>query len=515
MRRGDCQVQPVASGLDKVRASLRPQPTIGMRRRDSMAAFPSLQAFMPPLALVWFRRDLRIDDQAALFHALASHERVYCAFVFDTEILDGLEDKDDRRVVFIHNSIVELDAGLRERGGALIVRHGRARQEIPALATQLGVAAVFANRDYEPTAIERDAEVERALGEQGIGWTSSKDQVIFECDEVLTKAGAPYSVFTPYKNAWLGRLDQPPPQAYSVDGLLAHLARPPFDTAVPSLEEIGFAPTGSSPLPCGMSGARELLSSFVERIDDYHRRRDFPAVKGPSYLSTHLRFGTISIRELVACAWQRGGAGAMAWLNELIWRDFYQMILAHHPHVATRCFRPEYDALVWDEAPALFAAWCEGRTGYPLVDAAMRQLNQSGYMHNRLRMVAASFLTKDLGIDWRQGERYFARRLNDYDLAANNGGWQWAASTGCDAQPYFRIFNPVTQSKKFDADGKFIRRYVPELANCPAKAIHAPWLMGGADQRAAGITIGADYPAPIVDHAAARLRTLARFSAAR
>ncbi|MGB0127363.1 MAG: deoxyribodipyrimidine photo-lyase, partial [Rhodocyclaceae bacterium] len=385
--------------------------------------------------------------------------------------------------------------------------------EIPALAVQLDVSAVFTNRDYEPTAIQRDAEVERRLRERGIAWLSYKDQVVFEQREVVSKTGAPYSVFTPYKKAWLGTLAPSHLRPYPVDRYASRLAKPPAAARIPTLAEIGFLPAGSSPLPYGMSGAKQLLQSFTERIDDYHRKRDFPAVKGPSYLSTHLRFGTMSIRELAAWAWHRGSTGAMTWLNELIWRDFYQMILAQHPHVVTRCFRREFDSLIWDDAAELFAAWCEGRTGYPLVDAAMRQMNQSGYMHNRLRMVAASFLTKDLGVDWRLGERYFARRLIDYDLAANNGGWQWAASTGCDAQPYFRIFNPITQSMKFDPEGKFIRRYVPELSGCSAKTIHAPWLMSNADQRTAEIHVGDDYPAPVVDHTSARLRTLARFKA--
>ena len=246
----------------------------------------------------------------------------------------------------------------------------------------------------------------------------------------------------------------------------------------------------------------------------YHEARDFPAVKGVSYLSVHLRFGTVSIRALVRAALARSGEGARCWLGELIWREFYQQLLWHHPHVVDRAFKPGFEVVRWEDDPAGFDAWCQGRTGYPLVDAAMRQLNTTGYMHNRLRMVTASFLTKDLGIDWRLGERYFARRLNDYDLAANNGGWQWAASTGCDAQPWFRIFNPVTQSKKFDADGRFIRRYLPELAGVPQRFVHAPWEMAEGQQRACGCVVGTDYPAPIVDHAEARSRTLARFEAA-
>ena len=263
-----------------------------------------------------------------------------------------------------------------------------------------------------------------------------------------------------------------------------------------------------------MRGALQLFDDFLSRIDGYHERRDFPALKGPSYLSVHLRFGTIAIRALAREAHARmlhGSKGAEVWLNELVWRDFYHMILALNPHVVGAAYRPEYDAVKFDQRADWLAAWCEGRTGYPLVDAAMRQLNTTGYMHNRLRMVAASFLVKDLGIDWRLGEAWFARQLNDFDLAANNGGWQWAASTGCDSQPYFRIFNPVTQSEKFDAAGEFIRRYLPELMKVPARHIHAPWLMSAPEQLAARCVIGRDYPAPLVDHAEARKRTLERY----
>ena len=468
---------------------------------------------MTDSALVWFRRDLRDYDHAALYHAVKTHARVYCAFVFDTEILDALECRADRRIEFIRESVVELDGRLRDRGGRLIVRHGRARIEIPRLALELAVSAVYANHDYEPLAVDRDAEVEHHLRGAGIEFRHFKDQVIFERSEVLTQGGRPFTVFTPYRNAWLKKLTPFHVQSYPVAHYAGRLAPPPFDTALPSLEELGFQRTnlGMLALPCGMSGARILFDDFVERIDEYKMRRDYPAAKGPSYLSVHLRFGTISPRELVAFAMHRGGQGADSWLSELIWRDFYHMILDHFPHVVAQSFRPEFDALEWEDAHDLFAAWCDGRTGYPLVDAAMRQLNQTGYMHNRLRMVTASFLTKDLGIDWRLGERYFARQLNDYDLAANNGGWQWAASTGCDAQPYFRIFNPITQSEKFDSAGEFIRRYVPELAACSAKQIHAPWRMGGDEQHAAGVAIGRDYPLPIVDHALARGRTLERF----
>ena len=463
-------------------------------------------------ALLWFRRDLRLIDHAALHHALARHAHVYCAFVFDTTILAKLPRR-DRRVEFIWHALSELDQLLREHGGALIVLHGDPVTEIPALARSLGVDAVYANRDYEAQAIARDAAVSKALAAGDIAFHDFKDQVIFEKGEVMTQGGTPFSVFTPYKNAWLRRLLPGDLRMYESD--FSKLARPPFDVSVPELATLGFEATNLSELkfPLGVSGAAALFEDFQTRIDSYKEARDFPAVKGVSYLSTHLRFGTISIRQLAAAAYGHGGRGAETWLSELIWREFYMMILWHRPDVVDHCFKPEYDALVWDEDEALFVAWCQGRTGYPIVDAAMRQINQSGYMHNRLRMIVASFLTKDLGISWRRGEAYFAEHLNDFELASNNGGWQWAASTGCDAQPYFRIFNPVTQSEKFDPQGKFIRRYLPELSQVPDKFIHAPWAMKPVDAEACGFSLGRDYPAPVVDHALARERTLARFAA--
>lgn len=459
-------------------------------------------------ALVWFRRDLRDHDHAALAAAIAAAPQVYCAFVFDTDILEALPTRQDRRVDFIHASLLELDTALRARGGGLIVRHGKASEEIPRLAGELGVTAVFANRDYEPAAKQRDAAVAARLQKQGIAFHATKDQAIFDGDEVLTQAGKPFSVFTPYKNAWLKRLTAADHGIFACAGALTDSDL----SGVPALAEIGFTATDLAAVGIrpGMSGARALWDDFrAGRIGRYGALRDFPAVKGVSYLSVHLRFGTISIRELVRTALAEQ---ADVWLSELIWRDFYFMILDRFPQVVDQAFKPEYDAIRWADWPAGFAAWCEGRTGYPLVDAAMRQLNYSGWMHNRLRMVVASFLSKDLGLDWRLGERYFADKLNDFDLSANNGGWQWAASSGCDAQPYFRIFNPVTQSEKFDPDGKFIRRYVPELAAVSNKYIHAPWLMGRLEQESLGVVMGRDYPAPIVDHAQAREQTLARYA---
>ncbi len=460
-------------------------------------------------SIAWFRRDLRVADHAALHFALQQSDRVFCVFIFDREILDSLP-ADDRRVAFIHASLAELQSELRRFGSGLIVRHAFARQAIPELARQLQAQAVFANTDYEPQAVARDAEVEAALAANGCVFFSFKDQVILEKREVLSQAGTPFSVFTPYKNAWLKQL-----AADRGDALLApwpveeHAARlapaasmPAAD--LPSLRELGFDSSAAdvAGFRPGTSGGLALLEDFMPRMAQYHVRRDFPSVKGPSYLSTHLRFGTVSIRMLARRAWDaqragHGSAGAATWLSELIWREFYFMILHNFPHVAERAFKPAYDAIRWEtgaEADARFEAWCQGRTGYPLVDAAMQQINQTGYMHNRLRMVAACFLIKDLGIDWRRGERYFAEKLMDFDLAANNGGWQWAASSGCDAQPYFRIFNPVTQSQKFDAEGSFIRRYLPQLARLDARHIHAPWMAPPAVLSAARNHTGRELP---------------------
>ncbi len=476
-------------------------------------------------ALVWLRRDLRASDHAALHHALRSAQQVFVAFVFDRDILDPLP-RADRRVEFIHASITALDAALArlKPGAGLLVRHGFAKDEIPALAQALGVQAVFANHDYEPQAVARDTLVRGRLADLGIAWRTFKDQVIFEKDEVLTGNGKPYGVFTPYKNNWLSQLDAGHLQPHAIDTHANALAVLSGTEAawrgVPGLGDIGFEPTNLQALKVvpGEAGAQALVSDFLHRMDKYDQARDFPAIKGPSYLSVHLRFGTVSIRQLARLAHERvqaGMHGAAVWLSELIWREFYMQVLHHHPHVAERAFKPAYDAIRWEHgkpAEALFAAWCEGRTGYPIVDAAMAQINQTGYMHNRLRMVVASFLTKDLGLDWRWGERYFAEKLIDFDLSANNGGWQWASSSGCDAQPYFRIFNPTSQSEKFDAEGKFIRRYLPQLAGLPNGALHAPWAAKPIDLASAGVQLGKTYPLPLVQHDEARKKTLARYA---
>ncbi|MEO6293445.1 MAG: deoxyribodipyrimidine photo-lyase, partial [Burkholderiaceae bacterium] len=395
--------------------------------------------------LMWFRRDLRADDNAALYHALKSCKTVFCVFIFDRQILDALP-RSDRRVEFIRESLVELDASLRKLAekvagevagrvagksqAGLMVRHAWASEALPQLAQQLGVQAVFTNHDYEPQAIARDAAVLGSLAKLGIAFHTCKDHVIFERTEVLTQLGKPYGVFTPYKNAYLKKLDDFYLKSYPVEAYADALANRPanYQQAVPTLADIGFEKTKLSTLkiPTGASGGRQLFEDFFDRMDQYHATRDFPAVKGPSYLGVHLRFGTVSIRKLAATAHQmtlQGSQGAAVWLSELIWRDFYFQILSNFPHAATQSFKPAYDAIQWEHgahAEKLFTAWCEGRTGYPIVDAAMAQINQTGYMHNRLRMVVASFLVKDLGIDWRWGERYFAEKLNDFDLSANN-----------------------------------------------------------------------------------------------
>lgn len=472
---------------------------------------------------MWFRRDLRLQDNAALHHALKSCEQVFCAFVFDRAILDSLP-KADRRVEFIRESLVDLNRQLAKLAlpAGLLIRHGTALDALPALASRLSVDAVFANHDDEPCNLARDAEVLGLLESADVAFHTFKDHVIFERQEVLTLAGQPYTVFTPYKKAWLKKVDAFYLKPYPVEKYASALAARPADERqdVPALAELGFEKTNLSALrlPTGSQGADALFDDFLDRMPHYADTRDFPAVKGPSYLGVHLRFGTISIRKITSSALaqqQTGSEGAATWLSELIWRDFYAQILANFPHAASSAFKPGYDAIAWEQgekAELLFQAWCEGRTGYPLVDAAMAQLNQTGYMHNRLRMVTASFLVKDLGIDWRWGERYFAEKLNDFDLASNNGGWQWAASTGCDAQPYFRIFNPVSQSEKFDADGKFIRKYLPVLAKLPKAALHSPWLASPMERAAASVALGSNYARPVVAHAEARALTLQRYA---
>ncbi len=479
--------------------------------------------------LVWLRRDLRLHDHAALALALAHCRQLQLAFIFDTAILAPLP-RADRRVAFIRETLVQIDGRLRERAGragcGLVTGHGPAVDEIVRIARAVGAQAVFASHDDEPASLARDAAAREALAAHGIALHTVKDHLVLERRELLTRTGTPYTVFTPYARAWRASLtpaDWAPRDTAALPERLAE--RPPaLCRPVPTLAEIGFtapptAPPDGAPLPApGPAGARAALKAFLPRLDAYDRLRDLPAEDATSRLGIHLRFGTLSIRELVALAQQRLEAkntpnleGTAAWLNELVWREFFAQIMANFPHAMTGAFRPAYDAIAWEtgaRADAHFAAWCQGRTGYPIVDAAMRQLAATGFMPGRLRMVTASFLIKDLGLDWRRGEAWFAEKLDDFDLSANNGNWQWVASTGCDAQPWFRIFNPVLQSRRFDPEAAYIRRWLPELARLPARLLH-DMRRAGPQERA-----GLAYPEPLVDHEAARGRTLLRYGAA-
>jgi len=455
-------------------------------------------------ALCWLRRDLRLDDHAALYTALCAHPRVVCVFLFDR-----LELHNHRQAKFVWHALDQIKQGLQARGSDLLIVQGDASNEICALAQRFAASVVYVAEDYEPAARARDQSVDQALAALGSRLEPVKDLVIFAGDEILAKNHTPYSVFTAYKNTWLARLNPAEWMPYDSLGQLSRLMPLPA-TPMPSLKQLGFQSSnlGGLGLPLGKSGAQQLLAAFDAHIADYQQQRDFPALDASSHLSPHLRFGTLSIRRAVALAAEYTGPGAACWLSELIWREFYQQLLWHHPRVAQESFKLKYRDLNYENNQTWFDAWRNGQTGFPLIDAAMRQLSQTGWMHNRLRMITASFLVKDLLIDWRWGERYFAETLLDFDLAANNGGWQWAASTGCDAQPYFRIFNPVTQSKRFDPDGRFIRRYLPELTELNNQDIHAPWL---AKKLPAGFTLGRDYPVPMVEHAEQRQRALALF----
>jgi len=429
---------------------------------------------MKKISLCWFRRDLRVEDQTALFYALQQEEQVLPLFIFDRHILDALEDKTDARVTFIYQQIASLKAFFEKHGSSMLVKYGHPEQIFLELVQEFEVQTVYTNRDYEPYAQSRDTQVEALLAKKNIPFLTFKDQVIFEPGEILNGSGEFYKVFTPFSRNWLEKFRQtrvqPLPEANWKN--LFPYSPLPFIT----LSEMGFE-----------ASALEIPSTQVEDgiLKEYEAQRNFPAVRGTSRLGIHLRFGTLSIRSLAL----KAASLNATYLNELIWREFYMMILGNAPQVVDRAFKPQYDHIPWRTNEEDFQAWCEGRTGYPIVDAGMRELNATGFMHNRVRMIVASFLTKHLLIDWRWGEAYFAKKLLDFELASNNGGWQWAAGTGTDAQPYFRVFNPDSQTEKFDKDLRYIKKWVPELGT-------------------------SSYPQPIVEHKFARNRAIETYKKA-
>lgn len=436
---------------------------------------------MSKINLFWFRRDLRLEDNAGLYRALTAGLPVLPVFIFDKSILEKLPEKNDARVEFIHTEITRLAEELAGQGSAIVVRHGYPEQVWTQLAEEFEVANVFTNHDYEPYAKDRDAAVKKHLESKGIGFHTFKDHVIFENLEVAKDDGEPYVVFTPYSRKWRDKMDSEIVKNHDGSDISFFLKSYPTENyfsnfhqskqgKMPSLAEMGFEKSDIE-IP-----SRTVAQGLVR---SYDKTRDYPAMEGTSRLGIHFRFGTISIREKARKALNLN----QVFLNELIWRDFYAQILANFPHVATGPFREKYERIEWRNNEAEFEAWCQGRTGYPLVDAGMRELNQTGFMHNRVRMVTASFLTKHLLINWQWGEAYFAEKLLDFDLASNNGGWQWAAGCGTDAAPYFRIFNPASQLEKFDKQKKYVKQWVPEFGT-------------------------ADYPEPIVEHKMARERCL-------
>lgn len=419
------------------------------------------------ISICWFRRDLRLKDNTALHMALANESAVLPLFIFDSDILKELPE-DDARLSFIHAEISSMDAELTKKGSSFLTKHGSPLEIWGEILKEYDVEAVYINKDYEPYALKRDKEVAAFLAEKGVQFRPFKDQVIFEENDVLKNDGKPYTIYTPFKNKWLSQFDKNehlPLKDSNFDNL--HQT----DIDLLSLEKLGFT-----------KSSRIVKPFTLEEVDEYEIMRNFPAKDGTSYLSPHLRFGTVSARQII----QKLKSNDAVFLSELIWREFFMQILFHFPRVVSESFRPKYDAIKWRNNTQDFERWCEGETGYPMVDAGMRQLNQTGYMHNRVRMVVASFLCKHLLIDWRWGEAYFAKKLLDYDLSANNGNWQWAAGTGCDAAPYFRIFNPIEQLKKFDKDLIYTRKWVKNLSEF-------------------------SYPQPMVDHKGARERALGAY----
>lgn len=467
------------------------------------------------VSIAWLRRDLRLDDNVALYEASRRSQRVCVAFVIDPKLLQS-DRMGSPLVCAFFDAVSALREHLRTFGSDLALLKGQPARELAALAKRIDAKAIFFNEDYEPDAMRRDAEVTKNLRDAGLLVSSSLDHVYFGADEVLTSDGNPYKVFTPYKRRWLEQCKVSPrlpaPSESAVRGKLLRAAAIGSNLPSPVPEAFGFQRSPQYPR-VSEGRAADLLAHFANEdgpIAQYDQARNFPELRSTSYLSPQLRAGTIGIRTCVEATLaliREGGSqivtGAETWLTQLVWRDFFQMILRRFPHVADSSFDPKAARIPWHDPDGQFIAWCEGRTGYPIVDAGMRQLNSTGWMHNRLRMIVASFLCKNLLIDWRHGERYFEQHLADADRAQNNGGWQWAASTGVDAVPYFRIFNPIVQSKKFDPQGHFIKRFVPELEQVPAHSVHEPWLMPARG-----------YPAPIVERAASSAEAVRVFKAA-
>lgn len=430
---------------------------------------------MEKICIFWFRRDLRLEDNTALYYAYTQEKNVLPIFIFDREILDDLEDKSDARVTFIHQQVSRISQELSQFGSSLLVKYGKPLEVFEELTNSYNISTVYTNRDYEPYATSRDTAVANLLKLQGIQFLDFKDQVIFEKEEIVNGSGDFYKVFTPYSRVWLDKFSKASIQLLQLPGKNNTF----YQTSaleIPSLASMGFQES-SIPLP-----KLEINQAIIGKYDQV---RNFPAINGTTRLGIHLRFGTISVRKLALEAVKLNAT----YLNELIWREFYMMILFHNPQVVAKAFKPAYDEIPWRNAENDFQKWCEGKTGYPIVDAGMRELNATGYMHNRVRMIVASFLTKHLLIDWRWGEAYFAKKLLDFELSSNNGGWQWAAGTGTDAQPYFRVFNPDSQTEKFDKELKYIKKWVPEY----------------------GTTA---YPKPMVDHKFARERAIQTYKEA-
>ncbi len=425
---------------------------------------------MSKLNFFWFRRDLRLHNNTALFNALKSGLPVQCVFIFDRNILDKLESDTDARVNFIHRELVNISHKLKEYGSSLIICFDKPENAWRELITRFPVHAIYCNRDYEPYALQRDKRIKALASEKNIAFNTFKDHVLIEPGDVLKSDGSPYTVYTPYRNACTKFFSKNLLASSGSEHLLDNLNKTTFEPVM-ALGSMGFK---HNPVQYPDRKIDEDI------IAGYRGHRDFPGKQGTSKLSLHLRFGTISIRDVAKKAQKHKSD---VFMNELQWRDFYQMILFHFPQVETKAFKPMYDMIPWRNDENEFERWCNGETGYPIVDAGMRELNQTGFMHNRVRMITASFLVKHLLIDWRWGEAYFAKKLLDYELASNNGGWQWAAGSGCDAAPYFRIFSPDAQTKKFDPEYVYIKKWVPEYD-------------------------GNQYPAPLVDHKIARERCL-------